>query len=179
MPDISSTLKGFEGLANNFIPFLLTALSVTVGLFLVYSALKRVYAKADSRQGAMQSGNDGWGLIAGQLLIGGLLLRLGASMQDVSVLLFGSEIQDVRGVFAYAPLPAQAGLWRQVLEVCLLWVVMLGWAGAFRGLLLWNQGVAGGNSGQGGDYYWRGTWHLLGGAAAVNLSGMLQSFFGK
>jgi hypothetical protein len=177
MPNIASVLAGFEALANNFIPFLLTALTVATGLVLVFLAIRRIYAKADSRAGQQQDG--GWAAIAGQLLIGGLMLRFGASMQDVSQLLFGSDIQDVRGVMAYAPLPAQAGFWKQVLEVCLLWVVMLGWCGAFRGLLLWNQGVSGSNSGQGGDYYWRGFWHLIGGAAAVNMSGMLQSFFGK
>jgi hypothetical protein len=179
MPNIASVLAGFEALANQFIPFLLTAVSVAVGLVLMYLAIKRIYDKASARQSSMGQQESSWGAIAGQLLIGGAMLRFGASMQDISMLLFGSEIQDVRGVMAYAPLPAQAGFWKQVLEVCLLWVVMLGWAGAFTGLMLWNKGVSGGNSGQGGDYYWRGFWHLLGGAGAVNLAGMLSSFFGK
>lgn len=177
MPDIGSVLAGSRALAEGFVPLLLTAICVLVGMVLIYMAIVRVYAM--SRPGSFNQREASWGAIAGQLLVGGLLLRLGATMQDFSQLLFGTDIQDIRGVMAYAPLPAQAGFWKQVLEVCLLWVVMLGWCGAFRGLLLWNKAVAGGDSSNGGDYYWRGVWHIVGGAAAVNLTGLLQSFFGK
>lgn len=176
MPDISSTLTGFRALAENFVPFLLTGVTVLVGLLLIFAAIRKVFLLGKGQADRQQVS---WGMVAGQLLLGGLMLRLGATMQDVSHLLFGSDIQDIRGVMAYAPLPAQAGFWKQVLEVCLLWVVMLGWVGAFRGLLLWNKGVSGGGNGQSGDYYWQGFWHVLGGAAAVNLSGAIQSFFGK
>lgn len=178
MPDISASLAGFRALAENFVPLLLTSICVLAGMVLIYLAITKVYAMGKPG-GYMQQREASWGGIAGQLLIGGLLLRMGATMQDFSQLLFGNDIQDIRGVMAYAPLPAQAGFWKQVLEVCLLWVVMLGWCGAFRGLLLWNKAVAGGDSSNGGDYYWRGVWHIVGGAAAVNLTGLLQSFFGK
>lgn len=175
--DLSSTLAGFRALAENFVPFLLTLVTVLAGLTLVFLAIRKAYRMGSS--GSHQAQQISWFGIAAQLLIGGLMLRLGATMQDMSQLLFGTDIQDIRGVMAYAPIPAQATFWRQVLEVCLLWVVMLGWVGAFQGLLLWNKGANGGDSGQGGDYYWRGFWHILGGAAAVNLTGALQSFFGN
>lgn len=175
--DISTTLAGFRGLAENLVPLLLTAVCVVAGLLLIFMGIRKVYRMGQG--GGYQQQQVSWGAVAGQLLVGGMLLRLGATMEDVSQLLFGTGVQDIRGVMAYAPLPSEATFWKQVIEVCLLWVVMLGWVGAFQGLLLWNKGVSGGDSGQGGDYYWRGFWHILGGAAAVNLTGALQSFFGK
>jgi hypothetical protein len=175
--DIATTLAGFRSIAENLVPLLLTAICVLAGLVLIFLAIRKVYRMGAA--GGYSQQQASWGGIAGQLLIGGMLLRMGATMEDVSHLLFGTGVQDIRGVMAYAPLPAQGAFWGQVVEVCLLWVVMLGWAGAFQGLLLWNKGVSGSDSGQGGDYYWRGFWHILGGAAAVNLTGALQSFFGK
>jgi hypothetical protein len=179
VPNIDSVLAGMRAMAAAFVPFLLTSAVVAVGLVLIFLALRKMYMLTDMGGARGANGQEpGWGAIAGQLLIGGLMLRLGGTVQDMSNLLFGGDIQDISGVMAYAPLPAQAGFWSQVLQVCLLWVVMLGWAGAFRGLLLWNQGVSGGHSGGNGDYYWRGFWHLIGGAAAVNLTGMIKSFLG-
>jgi hypothetical protein len=175
--DISALLKGATAFAEQLIPLLVSALAVVVGLFLIFSAVRNIYQKgADGR--AMAGGSEiGYGGVAMKLLVGGMLLRFGATIEDTSNLLFGVGIQSYQGVLAYAPLPAQTGLWRQVFEVCLLWVVMIGWIGAFRGLMLWNGAANGGGSGgSSGDLFWRGLWHLIGGAAAVNMSGMISSF---
>ncbi len=177
--DISALLTGAQTFANQLIPFLASALAVVTGLVLIFLAIRNIFQKgADGR--AMSGGQEiGYGAIALKLLVGGMFLRFGSTVEDTSNLLFGVGIQSYQGVMAYAPLPAQAGLWRQVFEVCLLWVVMVGWIGAFRGLLLWNGAANGGGSGgSSGDLFWRGLWHLIGGAAAVNLSGVISSFVG-
>jgi hypothetical protein len=176
VPDISTTLAGFRSLAEGFVPLLLTGISLFLGLLFVFLALKKVWVMGEHRHGGAQAS---WGAVAGQLLVGGMLLRMAASMQDVSQLLFGTGVQDIRGVMAYAPMAAQAGFWSTVMEVCLLWVVMLGWCGFLKGMLLANRAVTGGDHGNTGDYYWQSFWHVIGGAAAVNLTGALQAFFGK
>jgi len=57
--------------------------------------------------------------------------------------------------------------------------VTLGWCFGLRGLLQWNKAVAGGGSaGQNGDLMWAGLWHLLGGAAMVNIAAAVKSFLG-
>lgn len=171
-------LKGSEAFANAVIPLLVTAVSVVAGLYFVYSALVSVFRKgAEGRQ--MSGQEPGWGGIAFRLLLGGALLRFGATVEDLSVLITGAGIQDYRGVLAYSPLPASAGPWKAVFEVCVLWIVMIGWVGAFKGLLLWGKASSGGGSGGGsGDLFWQGTWHLIGGALAVNLAGAIKSFIG-
>jgi hypothetical protein len=172
-----SILAGARAFAEAFIPFLLTALSVVAGFFVIYSAIAAIFRKGGD--GRSSSPDVGWGSIAVRLLVGGLLLRFGATVEDLSVLITGETVQDYRGVLAYSPIPASAGPWIQVFEVCLLWVVMLGWAGAFRGLLLFNKATnGGGGGGSAGDLFWQGTWHLIGGALAVNMAGAINSFIG-
>ncbi len=177
--DISALLEGAKAFAEHLIPFLVGALAVAVGLVVIFSAIRNVYQKGSTGRASSGGNEIGYGGIALKLLVGGMLLRFASTLQDTSQLIFGVGIKSYHEVLAYAPLPAQAGLWRQVLEVCLLWVVMIGWVGAFRGLLLWNGAANGGGSGgSSGDLFWRGLWHLLGGAAAVNMSGMISSFLG-
>jgi hypothetical protein len=174
MPNVQSLLAGARAFAESFIPFLLTAFAVVAGLWIIYSAIRQIYKKGSER---MSGGRDvEWSGIAIKLLVGGLMLRLSGTVTDISIMLTGAGVQDVRGVLAYAPVTESAGLWGGVFEVCLLWVVMLGWAGAARGLFLWNKAADGGGASDGGDYFWRGFWHLIGGAAAVNLSGMIKAF---
>jgi len=175
MPNVQSLLAGSRAFAENFVPFLLTAACVLAGLYIIFTGVQAIYRKAHERM--LDAGRDvQWSGIAVRLLVGGLMLRLGSTVNDVAYLLTGTGIQDSSGVLAYMPLPQNNNFWTGVFEVCLLWVVMLGWAGAFRGLLLWNKAADGGNSGGGGDYFWQGFWHLVGGAAAVNLSGMIKAF---
>lgn len=175
--NFEAILAGARALAEAFVPFLLTSLATLAGLILIFQAIYNLFAKGSDRRGGQEMSYGG---IAVRLLVGGLMLRLGPSINDLSQLAIGTEIQPISGVLAYAPIPPDAGAWLQVLEVCLLWVVMLGWAGAFRGLLLWNKAASGGGSGgSAGDLFWQGLWHLVGGALAVNLTGAIQSFVGN
>lgn len=182
MPDISSVLNASRSLANNFVPFLVTAVAVVAGLLMIYSGISDMYHKGSaSRMASMGHQDASYGGIALKLLIGGMMLRLGSTVGDISELLTGSGTQDIRGVLAYAPVTqtAKAAFWMGVFEVCLLWVLMLGWLGAFRGLMLWHKAAAGSQSGgSAGDLFFQGFWHLLGGAAAVNLAGMIKAFLG-
>jgi len=176
--NFETVLAGTKSFATSFIPFLLTAASVIAGLWLIFAAISALFKKSSDSRGASQEMS--YGGIAGRFLVGGLMLRFGATVEDLSVLITGAGIQDIGGVMAYAPMPQGAGPWQQVIEVCLLWVVMLGWAGAFRGLLLWNKAASGGGSGgSAGDLMWQGLWHLVGGALCVNMSGAIQAFVGS
>ena len=177
--NIETVLAGLQGLANG-VKTLLPALAMLVGLLFIFSALRGVASKGSDTRSMQGRADQSWAGIGGQLLVGGLLLRFGATIEDVSVLLTGAGVQDYRGVMAYAPMPQGAGPWLQVIEVCLLWVHMLGYAGAFRGLLLWKKAADGGHSGgQGGDLFNQGLWHLIGGALCVNMAGAIQAFLGN
>lgn len=177
MPNVQALLTASRAFAESFIPFLVQSVAVLGGLYIIFSAVRAMFKKGSERMGG---GRDvEWSGIAIKLLVGGMLLRLSSTVTDVSYMLTGAGVQDVRGVLAYAPVAQSAGMWAGVFEVCLLWVVMLGWAGAARGLFLWNKAAdGGGGASDGGDLFWRGFWHLVGGAAAVNLAGMIKAFIG-
>lgn len=70
-------------------------------------------------------------------------------------------------------IPAGAGgsFWTLLMNTCLVWVATIGCIGMFRGFLLWNKAGAGDSAmGQSsGDYFWRGLWHIIGGAIAINI----------
>lgn len=177
---MEANLLGSMGtLAKVLVPFIVGALAVLLGLVMMFSAVRTMFRMGD-RQAASDPGAGpvSWGRVAGQALVGALLLQYARTMQDMSMLLFGAPIQDASAVMAYFPALQGMGKWTEAVNVALLWVVTLGWIFGLRGLLQWNKAIAGGGSaGQNGDLLWGGTWHLLGGAAMVNLAGVFKTFF--
>lgn len=175
---MEAMLAGLRAMASNLIPLITGALTVFVGLGIIGSAVMTLVRAGDPR--ANQGQGSPWVKVFVKLLIGALLLQFGTTMQDMSQMLFGSQIQDYRGVLAYANVPSGAGPWKNILEVCLLWVVMLGWVAAFRGFLQWNAAASGsgGSGGSSGDGFWKGFWHIVGGAVAINMTGAMRAFLG-
>lgn len=169
-------LEALRQTAANFVPFISGALPMVVGLFMVYSGVRTLSLADDPR---INHGEGGpWKKAGLKVLVGALLLRFSSTMQEVSETLFGSRIQDPRGVLAYMNLPQSGGAWRMVLEVCLLWLVLIGWAAAFRGFLRWYAS-ANGTAAGGEDPFWSGLWHIIGGAACINGTGAIQAFLGR
>lgn len=165
---------GLREFAVAMMPVIFSGVAVFAGLLIIASSIMKMTRLADERGGSEQAT---WGGVGFGLLIGALLLQFSSTMNDVSDLLFGTKIQDVRGVLAYVDSKGTSiGAWRAVLEAVLMWVVFLGWISAFRGFLKWNQ-AANGQSQGGSDPFWAGLWHIIGGAAAINLGGIVNSFF--
>lgn len=169
-------LAGLKSFAIAFIPVIAGPIAVFAGMVLIGSAVKMMaFAEEESRS----SGRGVWTKVGMRMLIGGGLLQLSSTMQGVSELLLGKPIESYRGVMAYAGAANVPGPWAAVLEVCMLWVVLLGWVAAFRGLIQWNTAASGGGGQGAGDYFWKGLWHIVGGGVAINLSGAISSFMGR
>lgn len=168
-------LAGFQAMAGNFIPLISGSAAKLYGLWLVAGAVIKMIKMGDTQSGERVT----WFQVGGMMMIGAFMLQFSSTMQDVSSLLFGSRIQDYHGALAYMPMPEQSSsYYKKVLEVCLLWLVMLGWAGAFRGFAAWAKAANGAGNGQDGDQFWKGLWHIFGGAALINLTGAFQAFYG-
>lgn len=165
---------GLRDFAAAMMPVIFSGAAVFAGLLIIASSIKKMVTMGDRSSSAEQAT---WGGIGFGLLIGALLLQFSSTMNDVSDLLFGTRIQDVRGVLAYVDSKGGSSLsaYRAVLEAVLMWVVFLGWISAFRGFIKWNQAANGQSSGP--DPFWVGLWHIIGGAAAINLGGIVNSFF--
>lgn len=174
--DSQAMLAGFVATAKNFIPLLSGSAAALFGLWLVQSAVVKMVKMGDASNGERHT----WGQIGGTMFIGALMLQFSSTMQDVSLLMFGSGIQDYHAALAYMPAPqSNPTYWNKVIEACLIWVVMLGWAAALRGFAQWSKAANGSGGGQEGDFFWKGVWHIFGGAACINIAGAIQSFLGK
>ena len=164
--------EGLKQFAAAMIPVILTGASVLAGLWVIAMAIKKMTVIGDHRHGGQDAT---WGGVGFSLLIGALLLQFSSTMNDVSELITGSQIQDVHGVLSYVDSKGSSfSAYHSVLEAVLIWIVFLGWISAFRGFLKWNQ-AANGQS-QGSDPFWVGLWHIIGGALAINLGGIVNSF---
>lgn len=167
--------EALRALATTVIPIVTGAASVFIGFYLIFSALRMLVSAADSRGGQDKDGI--WGRIFARLVIGAMLLQFRATMGDVSTLVLGTGIEDYRGAMAYMPASINnSGPWRAVMETVMLWVTFLGWLAALRGFLKWNSASNGG--GQSGDLFWQGLWHIVGGAAAINVPVVMRAFSG-
>lgn len=108
--------------------------------------------------------------IAVNLFIGASLLQIARSIDDTRNGLLAGTGREVREMMAYA-LPAGTGgnMWTLLMSTCLVWIATIGAIGMFRGFLLWNKAGSGEAQGGSGDYFWRGLWHIIGGAICINI----------
>lgn len=116
--------------------------------------------------------------VAMRAFIGALLLQFQTTMTWMIDLLFGAPATSVSSVVAYSGGGSGgSNFWNDVLQICMLWVTLLGWLAAFRGLMAFNTASTGGpSSGNSGDLFWKGVWHLVGGALCVNIAGLVKMF---
>jgi hypothetical protein len=168
LPDISGLISGFTSLADGVSLFLL-ALAAVVGLaFYVHAGIMMVRASSGREQ-------IEWSRIGGSLLIGTFLLQFARSVNNTTEVVTGAGVTAYSSAMSYIPIANQSSFWQSVLLACLAWVSAMGWAGCFRGLLLWKAATNGKSSR--GDEFWRGATHLIGGAGAINIAVLLQHIF--
>lgn len=173
-------IAALQAVSTNFVPVISGTLARGTGIWLIGSSIMTFVKASDARNAGDERSSIG--RAAGKLLIGALLFQLSWTMSQFSLLLFGVGLPEdstasANQVLAYMSMPAAVtGFWRDVIQVCLIWIVLLGWASAFRGILQWHK-AASGEGGNQGDPFWKGVWHIIGGAAAINMSGAMNAFF--
>lgn len=152
-----------------FIP-VVSVLAFAAGVFLLGNTMLHV-VNANRGQGALSHADGGvkTGSVLMRMGISACLISFGMYMSKTIETLFGEEV-SYRNAMAYAPVAQMSGnaYWKLAWSVCVVWVVLIGVVGMFRGLLLWNSASTE-NQGT-GDLFWRGLWHIVGGAAAVNIA---------
>lgn len=108
------------------------------------------------------------GAVALRMGIAAALMSFGWSLSNTITTLFAQQV-PVRNALAYAPVAQMSSpVWTAAWGVIVMWVALIGAAGFMRGLILWNAAAS--ESQQGGDHFWRGLWHIVGGAAAANIA---------
>lgn len=166
--DSMAFLNNMKDFGETLIPVVTVAAFVT-GLFLLGNTMIHV-VNAHRGQGPLSHADGGVkvGPVLMRLVITACLISFGMYMTKTVETLFSSQV-PYRTALAYAPVAQMSNnaYWQLAWAVCIIWVVLIGVVGMFRGLLLWNDASTE-NQGN-GDLFWRGMWHIVGGAAAVNI----------
>lgn len=160
---IASFVTQFSQEGTSFIYYL----ALAIGIVITFQAVLAIVRKGHSNPGAF-GGERSWGSIVMQLAIGSCLATL-AQKLDLIIATNG-DASSVRAALYYAqgssggaaggPL---AFIWAAIASFC----VLMGTAGFARGFLLWNKASLG--TQESGDLFWRGIWHVIGGAITINI----------
>ena len=161
--DPTAMLTEFRAMAAAVFPMLL-ALGLGVGFFLIG---RGGYLMAF---GDPQRGRDEvpFGAVVANLFIGAALITFARTVSNTQEVLGGAGT-GVRAAVAYVAPSAGTSIWGLALAAAFMWVSAVGACAVFKGLLLWHELGSGGNRGGGGDQFWKGLWHILGGGLAINM----------
>lgn len=162
--DLTATLQSLAAFAAQ-IRGSLSVFAVLAGIVMFASAARALLKTQGYDQGPNLLG------VGVRMFIGAALFQLARSIEDTRTGLLAGAGQEVRVMMGTVmPAGAGGGFWQLLLSTCLVWIATIGCIGMFRGFLLWNKAGAGDSQGgQGGDFFWRGLWHIVGGAIAINI----------
>lgn len=162
MPDFASFLKEFSDLAKALVPLVYWG-ALIVGLFFTGSALNKIVKMGkDSPGGHVPT----WAGVGGNLLVTVGCTMLNAWVDSLTKD-FGGLGEGVASQMAYMrdnTSGSLAPLWTAIYA----WLFLLGICAIFRAFLLFNRAAQG--HAQEGDGFWRGFWHILGGAILMNIA---------
>lgn len=161
---ILTAMKSFATLVTP----LISVIAFVAGTFL-FGATFMQMVNAHRGQGPLAHGDGGVkvDVVLVRCVIAACMMSFAFYGNNTIVTVFGEQVSADRAL-AYAPVARMASeQWTLAWGVVIVWIVMIGVVGMFRGLLLWNSAAT--ESQGGGDYFWRGLWHIVGGAAAVNI----------
>jgi hypothetical protein len=137
--------------------------ALLIGLFYTGSALQKIAKMGHDHHGGQQ---PTWAGVGGNLLvtIGCTML---ASWVESLTKNYGGIGEGVASQMAYMR-DGSSGSLKPLWDAIYAWVFLLGVCAIFRAFLLFNRAAQG--HAQEGDGFWRGFWHILGGAVLVNIA---------
>jgi hypothetical protein len=166
--DLDALLNGSVTFTKGMLTLVFTSLSVLTGLICFFLAGKMCFAQAAGQR----QGLPLFGPVASHIMIGYFFLILAGFSADVVYIFAGGEVQDPSNALSYLPPQlSQGDFWKRVTLAIVHWVAMFGGIAIYRGLLLWRD-MSSGHANQNGDLMWRGFWHIIGGAVALNIGGL-------
>ena len=168
--NLDAFLSGSLTFTQNIMRLVFMGWGVLAGMICIYLALRMCVAQAQGQR----EGRPLFGPVVAHVLLGYFFLRLAGFSTDVIQLLMGSAPQTPASALSYLPAQvSQSSFWSRVALAIVSWVAMFGAIAIFRGLLLWRE-MSTGSPNQPGDLMWRGLWHIVFGAIALNIGGLFK-----
>lgn len=162
MPNFAAFLGEFAALGKAFVPLVYWAALLT-GFFFTGSALHKI-AKMGHDQGGGQAPT--WGGVGGNLLVTVGCTMLSSWVESLTKS-YGGIGEGVASQMAYMR-DSSSGALQPLWAAIYAWLFLLGICAIFRAFLLFNRAAQGHD--REGDGFWRGFWHVVGGAVLVNLA---------
>lgn len=160
--DIAAVFAYLNDFAKAILP-LFSVFGVIAGLYLLGTAAKKLME--DGRSGSGEGPN--FSAIFARILIGGVMLQFSLSIDWTKAGMLGGVGSGARSSMALV-VNNTSPTWNAILDASFLWLAVIGVAGMFRGFLKFNK-AASGEGQQGGDDFWSGLWHIIGGAILINI----------
>ncbi|CAN7784768.1 hypothetical protein LJR175_008431 [Variovorax sp. LjRoot175] len=162
MPDFAAFLNEFAALGKAFVPLVYWG-ALLVGVFFTGSALLKIAKMGHDSPGGKP---PTWAGIGGNLLVTVGCTMLSAWV-DSFTKDFGGLGEGVASQMAYMR-DGSSGSLKPLWDAIYAWLFLLGVCAIFRAFLLFNRAAQG--DAQEGDGFWRGFWHILGGAILLNIA---------
>lgn len=169
--DWSTILAGTQELAIAVLGFMGKGVSVILGVYFIGSGLHKMYAHAKGHR----QGEPTVGPVLINLAVGSLMIQFYKVVDMVIHTIFGESQTQPSAILQYMPQNLSSSVMlMNMVQAAALWVVMIGVVAICRGLILLNDLSNGHRAVQGAG--WKATWHIIFGAAAVNIAGVVKWF---
>ena len=162
MPDFAAFLNEFAALGKALVPLVYWG-GLVVGVFFAGSALGKIAKMGRDSHGGQP---PTWAGVGGNLLVTLGCTALSSWVESLTKE-FGGLGEGIASQMAYLR-DNSAGSLQPLWSAIYAWIFLLGVVAIFRAFLLFNRAAQG--HAQEGDGFWRGFWHLVGGAVLVNLA---------
>lgn len=161
--DLNVLFQALNDLAVVVMP-LFGVFGVVAGIWLIASATKQlIYGSPGSHDGGPNIT-----AIGVRFFVAACLLQFGTSIAWTAGDLLAGSGTGARSAMALV-VTSSSPTWDAILKSSFLWLQVMGVAGIFRGFLKWNEAGSGDSRGGGGDPFWSGLWHIIGGAILYNI----------
>lgn len=138
--------------------------AAVLGVWFVGSGLIWVVQKGNSRY-ASQGGDKTWGQILMRFFWATCVITLARMMDFVQAT--NGSVDGAREALAYFQASGSSPAFNAIYAALSLWCVFIGTIGFCRGFILFDKASQG--SHDSGDNFWRGLWHVVGGALTVQI----------
>lgn len=134
-----------------------------LGIWFVFSGLLWVVQKGSPRGGP--GADKTWGQILMRFFWATCTLTLARMMESFHEA--NGSVDGARTVLAYFQTSSDSAALSAIYGALALWCVFIGTIGFCRGFVLFDKASQGGHDS--GDNFWRGLWHVVGGALTVQI----------
>jgi len=172
--DWSAFLSETQSVVTTVVGAISSGLALLIGLYFIASGLNKMVAYSKG----FRQGQPTVGPVALNLGIGAMLMQFARTVNMLIHSVFGSDPSSPSDAMAYVPAQvANSEMLRDLVQAGILWMFAIGVVAVLRGLILWNEISSG--SGRTSDNGWKGLWHIVFGALAINMTGILKMFHGS